>query len=90
MQAGWRAGRVGHADMKRRGRAVQHVARELGVVYPPNTRLSRIASVHWHSPPSNVFTVLSARQGTRFMILQTNNIDSTMAGIHSRITPTVG
>ena len=61
-EGGWRAGREGAADEKRRARAVQHVARQLGVRYPRRTRFDVIARPFWHSPPQNVHTVLSAQQ----------------------------
>ena len=51
------------ADMKRRARAVAHVARQLGVTYPARTRFAEIASPYWHSPPQRERTVLSASQG---------------------------
>ena len=64
VEAGWRAGRAGEADRKRRGRAVQHVGREIGVSYPRSTRLAQVARKHWHSGPEMVYTVVSAAQGT--------------------------
>ena len=62
-EAGWRQGALGKADCKRRGRAVAHVARQLGVAYPANCNSAHIARVHWHSPPQLVQTVLTAQQG---------------------------
>ena len=60
----WRPGREGAADRKRRGRAVQHVARQLGVTYPAKTQFTQIARRYWLNPPQNVYTVLSAQQET--------------------------
>ena len=72
LEAGWRPGRAGDADRKRRGRAVQHVAHELGISYPPETRLRQIVLVYWHSGPERVRTVFSSRQVLLFYLIQTD------------------
>ena len=43
VEAGRRTGLAGRADCKRQGRAVQHVAHQLGVDYRSRVRLSSIA-----------------------------------------------